>query len=371
MNRRSVLIAVVVGVVVLACMGFVVWTASYVLSEGPHVVQVLRSDSGKLVFETRHRAFFAKTYIESAAFSPDGRLVASADMSGRILLAGVPDGRVSRVLNGRGGGHQLLRFSPCGQLLAQSAMDHIQVWRIGGGRKDGSPKFDLPRGLRPFVFWPDGKLLLSDQLSVTGGEHIRSLSAPSDSISGLAVSLDGRLIATASASGVVIWRSSDGKPLRALNCPDAPVVEFSPDGSMLAVNGSTSGAAVYRVSDGRLFRRFRGDWFVAFSGDGRMLATVEGISVLVWSVADGTLVCRVPASTTNGVILGIAFLPRDRLVVNVIDSVATSPGNDHAVRVFSFGGGKATKVYSLDHHVLLAVSPDGSLLAVGDRPYHP
>jgi DNA-binding SARP family transcriptional activator/WD40 repeat protein len=79
------------------------------------------------------------------------------------------------------------------------------------------------------------------------------------------------------------------------------VLETSPTGDALGVSGGDFGTAVLDPRTGRLLRHMKtaeGDvpFYLSFSGDGRRMSTVEFSQrqAMVWDVASGTLLARVP-----------------------------------------------------------------------------
>ncbi len=191
----------------------------------------------------------------SLAFSPDGRLLATADFErdGRVRLWDVTSGREARPLEAGEGLWECVAFAPDGNTLACCG----------------------PRTLLLDV--TTGKLLRR-----FGGKDRRE----SDDAAHLAFAPGGKVLATACAEGAVrLWHTDTGKEARRLviTVPEKRChtrllgVAFSPDGRLVAACGELP-FCVWEADTGRELPRPRGEEdgsvaeSVAFSADGRTLA---------------------------------------------------------------------------------------------------
>jgi len=202
-----------------------------------------------------------------------------------------------------------MTFGPDGQLIATIGADEtVRLWDVATGVK----RFEFrttyrgqARMLRRAAFSPDGRLFAwgSESNSVTvwdlvTDQKVYSLDGHEDLVFGVAFSHQGdRLVSVSWDLTAKVWDlASGGGELFSVrgHSSAAWAVEFSPDGSLLAVAGGVADPAVklYNARTGSLVHTLAGHatrvGCVAFHPDGRRLASCSiDQTVRIWELDRG------------------------------------------------------------------------------------
>jgi WD40 repeat protein len=279
--------------------------------------------------------------VYNVAFSPDGRLLATASLDRTARVWDPATGDCLRTLTGHTNTVWAVAFSPDGRLLATASPDMTaRVWdpatgdclRTLTGHTDG---------VTFVTFSPDGRLATaSDDRTArvwdpATGDCLRTLTGHTSKVYGVAFSPDGRLLATASDDGTArVWdmaadedRDREGigsihggqHLARTLTGHTNVVwaVAFSPDGWLLATGSDDGTARVWDMATGDCLRTLTGHtntvWAVAFSPDGRLLATASvDTTARLWDPATGDCLGTLTGHTSE--VTGVAFSPDGRLL---------------------------------------------------------
>jgi RNA polymerase sigma factor (sigma-70 family) len=311
------------------------------------------------------------------AFSPDGKLLATATYKGEVTLWQTEGLKKLAILQptaavaGRIIETPRLCFSPDGKLLAVSGLEILVLWDVAG-RKERRRLAD--RTAREVVFSPDGKTLACAGdfeirlWDVASGERLHARPGHDSYVSSVAVSPDGNTIASVSHTDPVVrlWDAATGKPLGSAR-HDSWIrsCAFAPDGRLL-VSGGFGVIRLLDVSSGEERRRFvvkdlksglqNQEVLVShISPDGKRLAVVSehgAAQLTVWDARSGErLACR-----PFGGSLDACFTPDG-------DGVSVSGHTQLTIEDTRTGVVRATIPGDLGRPV--AFSPDGKIIAVG------
>lgn len=229
------------------------------------------------------------------AFSPDGQWLAAA---GRALtLWSTADWREARQFGATDRVYGTARFSGDGLLLASvNASERIEIWAVATGRRVQS--------ICCMALYGDVALSRRGELLAAGGHwpslwdtgqprRIRRLvESRNPTFGAVALSEDGRVLATGSQDGIArLWDIESGRVLSS-TAPRSSYIEtvvFQPHGTLLAYGVRDGEVWLWdpaQRTERRIVRSAQGN--VCFSGDGRWLIYgVPGGLVQLWDVAAG------------------------------------------------------------------------------------
>jgi YD repeat-containing protein len=119
------------------------------------------------------------TWISWLEYSPDGRLIAVADLDGDVELWDSFSGRRVAELKGHVMGVLCASFFPDGKTLATGGMDgRVKLWNLGTFQEIVNLSVPLGTALRSLCIAPDGCTLAIGYMGLPG-HYVRFYSAPS------------------------------------------------------------------------------------------------------------------------------------------------------------------------------------------------
>jgi len=200
-------------------------------------------------------------WIQSLAFSPKDRVLASADKAGVIQLWNL-DTHHRHVVLGHADQVWALAWSPDGKVLASAGGNGlIRLWD-GSARVDGSTVYPpTPSHIDYIAYTPDGKFLVAsgrdDRIAwfdVERQASVETKTRDADRQETLVVSRHGSFIATQSAENRIAIASLENEPPRLISDPaglqKTSAVAVSYDGRRLAWEDRLTSVTVANVNGG-------------------------------------------------------------------------------------------------------------------------
>jgi hypothetical protein len=262
------------------------------------------------------------------AWSPDGKLLASAGQNGTVILTEAATGKEARRFQADGAVKGLV-FSPDGKKLAlRGTGESLALYDPATGKRVNT----LGRGLEMYVgqhlaFSADGKSVTAvgfgERLTwqfTQGGASGSKMGGPQTGCA--AISPDGSRTAWGYANGQVHLSDPNGGNFQILNVGAVQSLAFAPGGRLLASGNADKLVRLWEVG-GRQVRRFEGleavPYRLTFSANGKTLAAMAsgGMTVRVWDVERGRV--RRQLTALRAPITGLALSPDGKTLATAGD----------------------------------------------------
>jgi WD40 repeat protein len=303
-------------------------------------------------------------------FSPDGKLLAGADVNKRIWLWKFDNCQLILKCEGHNSTVRALSFSPDNMILASGSEDGtVKLWDTQNGRCLRTlPKHD--DWVYSVNFSPDGKILAIAAQSaklwdVESGECIKTLCGREDSflVYSVAFSPDGETIASASDDGSVrLWDVSSGVCIKQFIGHKGLVrsVAFGSNGQSIVSGSSDNTVRLWNIHNGQCTRVFQGHhsqvWSVATMPDsGIVVSGSDDCTVKLWDIESGDCLNTLQGHTSQ--VWSVSPNPQGH--------VLASASEDRTIKLWDTNSGDCLKTISgfVNRTWSVAFNPDGQLLA--------
>ncbi len=308
--------------------------------------------------------------IWAVSVSPNGKMVASASADGTVKLWHLDGALIKQFKNPEGEPYLAVGFTPDSQqlIVGGSSRNGIkgkaEVIQIGTWKQTSLGNHDAP--VVSVAVSPNGKTIATSsedgliRLFDLTGKRRKTLAGHDAPVRSVTFSPDGQLLASAGDDRTIrLWRP-DGTPIKTLVGHTAQVrsVQFSPNSKLLLSSSWDETVRLWN-REGEPVREIAGhDALVhdaAFSPDGKTLASAGWDKTIKLWTLEGTLITTLKGHSAQ--IRSLSFSP---------DGLLASAGGDRTVRLWRLS--RPLLATLQDHWARVysvTFSPDGQLLASG------
>ena len=213
----------------------------------------------------RQRSFGHGDRVEAVGFSPDGKRVITGSHDRKAAVWDSATGEHQMTLEGHSGYIHGVTFTPDGSQIVTSSYDGTaKVWNVTSGQQVRTLTGHAS-AIESHVLSPDGQRLVTGSYDgsarvwdLASGRELLQLPAPHlqkphGYVMCVAISRDGRRIASGGGAMAVLWDSATGELLKTFDAGDRTIdsCAISPDGRQLAVGYADARVRLWDLSEVR------------------------------------------------------------------------------------------------------------------------
>ncbi|KAJ5738148.1 hypothetical protein N7493_001303 [Penicillium malachiteum] len=318
--------------------------------------------------------------IEDLAFSPDGNFVASSS----VCVWDIMTGTLLRTFESLGYG-ETVSFSPSGDcVISISSRGDLRVWNIRSGLWEYEARAEEDYYSDVQRFYNNGTLAVMKLkfprvrlVDIAAKKILLTFEPHSKDITDMAVSHDGKLLATSSLDQTVrLWSVKSGKLQKELRCDDGVhCVKFSVDSSQVVSISRGKNFKVWLTSSGSRLHTIDGNFSDGkFTSDGKLFITStqrsdpaisdSPESIVIWDGKSYESLRTLPApfeklqvSQDGKFLTKIPHDPRIRLIMNPIPPV-------RSLEIWNISTGESHSTIHNDSSAIVkaSFSMDGTLI---------
>jgi WD40 repeat protein len=305
------------------------------------------------IAELKHQGF-----VESVAFSPDGKKIVSGSQDNTARVWESATGKeIAKIIHD--GSVRTVAYSPDGRYVVSGSEDNtVRVWEAATGNEIA--RMTHEDYVDSVAFSPDNKYVVSGSLDKTArvwdfstGKEIARVTHDGY-VSSIDISPDGRYVVSGSEDGTArVWETNTGIEIaRVKHNYGVTSVAFSQDGKFIVSGSSDGHVIVWDSLTSNEIARMNQDapiFSIAISPDDRYVVFGGDISACVWDSPTGE---KIACITLDDHVFSNAFSPDSRFVV--------SGSADGTARLWeALTGKEISRMTHLGEVWSVAFSPDG------------